>query len=71
MTKPPRYYVGREECWGGTYLYFVRDRERTWPYQASVVGKRYKTERGAKSACIRANADFDRLCGIQKKLPNK
>ena len=56
-----RYYVRREECWGGTYLWFVADREKHLPWQASVIGVGYKTESQAKKYCERANRDFDQL----------
>ena len=58
MLNIRRYYVGRQECWGGTYVWIVRDSERHAPYQAGIVGKVYHTERAAKKACERANVDL-------------
>lgn len=56
-----RYYVRREECWGGTYVYSVADRERSFGYQAAVIGKRFDTELKAQRRCDRANFDWQRF----------
>ena len=69
-----RYYVRREECWGGTYLYFVADRDRhrhDVAYQASCLRKSYRTEAGAQAMCTKANADWERFlrsAGEKRKM---
>ena len=61
MTARKRYWVRRLECWGGAYVWTIRDEQGHCSWRASVVGKIYQTERGAKMACERANADYERL----------
>lgn len=64
-----RYYVRREECWGGTYVWVVRDRERlTVPYRARCCGRAYRTERSAEAMCERANEDWEKFLS-RESLP--
>jgi hypothetical protein len=49
------FYVRREECWDGTFVWYVasrKDRARKSAF--------YKTEREAKKRCDQMNADFER-----------
>jgi hypothetical protein len=56
-----RYFIRREECWGGTYLWVVVDRDRSGTFRARCVDKRYRSEKTAKTNCERANEDWDRF----------
>lgn len=56
-----RYFVRREQCWDGTYVWFVADSERSASWRADCVGRQFKAERTAKNNCERANRDWQRF----------
>ena len=58
MSREPKFYVKREECWGGTYVWFVMDRE-TRKYATS----QYHSERAALSRRDKMEADYERYAG--------
>lgn len=55
MSQEQKYYVRREECWGGTYVWSVADRSTR--VRAS---KYFKAEAPARAMCARMSADWER-----------
>lgn len=52
-----RYWVRREECWGGTYVYFVATEIG---YKTRNVSKPFQNERDAKKLCERMTSDREK-----------
>jgi hypothetical protein len=49
------FYVRREECWGGTFVWIVYDRDTR-----RQAHRPFKTEAPARKLCTRMNADWQR-----------
>ena len=53
--REPRYYVRRIECWGGTFVFAVADRETR-----RQVSKTFNLRKSAESLAERMEADRER-----------
>lgn len=58
MHQEPKFYVRREECWGGTYVWMVVDRESRKVVSRTAL----KTEKAAIALRDRMEADWARYC---------
>lgn len=59
MTQERKFFVRREECWGGTYLWSVVDRE-----SRLRVSKRFQQKAGALRMCARMEASWARYRAV-------
>jgi hypothetical protein len=62
MSAADRYYVRREECWGGTFVWSVVDRQWRGTHDALRAKRRvFKTEKAAIRRCAKMNQDWERF----------
>ena len=56
MPRDPKYYVRRDEWWGGRWVWFVYDRKT----RKIASSKKFESERSAVALCKRMNEDWVR-----------